>query len=182
MLALFPQSTAVPFFPLQCTSCRSMRHEIKKRPKQKEKKGRTEWQNVNTHPSQQPRTHSHRRSIKRWIWANVYGGQVDPLSYSGDCRLRQIGSRERRRGKGLGRWRKRRRKRQQTARSLCGRAAWPLALSPASPLLLLLLLLSNDDRTEKNKGGSGLGRTVLQIGKTSKIFYSSWNAVTLHII
>lgn len=64
-----------------------------------------------------------------------------------------------------------RRGRQQTARSLCGRAAWPLALSPAPPLLLLLLLLSDDDRTEKNREKQGrveMGRTLPLIGKTTK--------------
>lgn len=74
-------------------------------------------------------------------------------------------------------------RRQQTARLLCGRAAWPLALSPPPPLLLLLLLLSDDDRTEENRekqGRVGLGRTVLLIGKTTTLSYSSRNAVTLH--
>lgn len=87
-------------------------------------------------------------------------------------------------GDGGRKWRKRRsrsKKRQQTARSLCGRAAWPLALSPPPPLLLLLL--SDDDRTEQNRGKQGrvgLGRTALLIGKTMKMSSSSRNTVTLH--
>lgn len=74
-------------------------------------------------------------------------------------------------------------KRQQTARALCGRAAWPLALSPPPPPLLLLLLLSDDDRTEQNREKQGrvrLGRTALLIVKATERSYSSRNAVTLH--
>lgn len=76
-------------------------------------------------------------------------------------------------------------RRQQTARSLCGRAVWPLALSQLLPLLLLWLLLSDDDRTEKNREKQvrvGLGRTVLLIGKTARISYLSRNAVTLFFL
>lgn len=75
-------------------------------------------------------------------------------------------------------------RRQQTARSLCGRVVWPLALSQLLPLLLLWLLLSDDDRTEKNREKQvrvGLGRTVL-IGKTARISYLSRNAVTLFFL
>lgn len=112
----------------------------------------------------------------------MHGGKVDLLSCSGVYQLRQRGSRGRRREELRGRRKRRRGRKQQTARSLCGRAAWPLALSPLPPLLLLLLLLSDDDRTEKNReklGRVGLWRTEPQIGKTTKLSYSSRNAVSL---
>lgn len=77
----------------------------------------------------------------------MHSGQCDPMFRSAEAE-REPG--EEARGAEEGE-KKKSRRRQQTARSLCGRAAWPLALSPHPPLLLQLLLLSDDDRMEKNR-------------------------------